>query len=479
MSVSRFLVSVLCFSVALGSGGLAAERWRFIMTADSRGGVAGVNEQVVSELAGEILKHGVDLVIVAGDLVYGARVGAERFEEQLWNWVRAMQPVYDAGVDVYVCRGNHEIGDMWDAELGDTANPFDNYALTWLGVFGNESHPRLMQPDNGPDGERYFTYSTIHKNALIVGLDNYAGIGHQLDHRLNQEWLDAQLLANRAPHVFVFGHEPAFRTLHFDCLDAHPQRRDAFWRSLEAAGARVYLCGHDHFYDHARVDDGDGDATNDIHQLIVGTAGAYPYAWMPPYDGNNSDYQVEQIYHADRYGYVLVEVDDLDVSVTWMERRDNNLLLPGLYEPRDVWAYTVAPDLVLLQPNGHDRVIAGQASPIRWRSIALSADERVRIDYSLDEGATWIFGEEVDNVGAFVWQVPPVRSAQCLVKVRSVSEPLVSDTSDAVFCIYDCPVVPVGDLNHDCYVDSADLAILASQWLRCANPLDPACGTEP
>jgi hypothetical protein len=48
MSVSRFLVWVLCSSVALGSSSLAAERWRFIMTADSRGGVAGVNEQVVS-----------------------------------------------------------------------------------------------------------------------------------------------------------------------------------------------------------------------------------------------------------------------------------------------------------------------------------------------------------------------------------------------------------------------------------------------
>ena len=96
-------------------------------------------------------------------------------------------------------------------------------------------------------------------------LDEYAGIAHQRVHYVNQAWLESQLEGNVKPHVFAFGHEPAFRALHYDCLDMHPDRRDAFWNSLKAAGSRAYFCGHDHFYDHARVDDGDGNPNNAVH----------------------------------------------------------------------------------------------------------------------------------------------------------------------------------------------------------------------
>src|SRR4030042_490462 len=95
----------------------AAERWRFIMTCDSRGsGATGINDRILREMTGEILRSNVDFVLFSGALVFGARIGAERFESQLWNWVRIMQPVYDAGIPVHICRGNHEVGDMWDAE---------------------------------------------------------------------------------------------------------------------------------------------------------------------------------------------------------------------------------------------------------------------------------------------------------------------------------------------------------------------------
>jgi hypothetical protein len=211
---------------------------------------------------------------------------------------------------------------------------------------------------------------------LIVALDQYAGVKHQIVHSVNQSWLDPQLTGRPKPHVFVFGHEPAFAALHTDCLDDHADRRDAFWRSLKRAGARLYFCGHDHFYDHARVDDRDGEPRNDIHQLIVGTAGAPPYSWTPPYDGNNGDFHVTQVYHAEVYGYVLVEVEDLNVTLTWVERQSTSISQPGVYKAKEVWTYKAA--------------------------------------------------------------APPAA---------------------------DCPVRLTADLNDDCRVDFADLAILASQWL--------------
>ncbi len=352
------LVLVICLPAAVNAA--AAEPWRFIITCDSRGGFAtGVNDPILAEMVRETLHWNADFLVFAGDLVYGAGVPAEEFETELWNWVRIVRPLYNAGVGVYVCRGNHEVGDMWRAEPNEPPNPKDNYALRWLNVFGSDKHPELKLPDNGPAGEKYMSYAVAHKNVLVLALDEYAGMGHHAVHSVNQPWVDAQLRANTKPHVFAFGHEPAFRTFHPDCLDAYPDRRDALWRSLASAGARVYTCGHDHYYDHARIDDGDGNPNNDIHQLIVATAGAPSYSWMPPYDGDNGPFYPWQLCHVEqRWGYVVVEIDDLNVTMTWMERQNNISAQSGTYKAKHVWTYTAAACQVKLAAdfNGDCRV---------------------------------------------------------------------------------------------------------------------------
>jgi hypothetical protein len=389
-----------------------------------------------------------------------------------------MQPVYDAGIPLYVCRGNHEVGDMWDAEPGELPNPTDNYSRRWVNVFGNDTRPEVQLPGNGPVDGKYMTYSATHENGVVIVLDQYKGMHHRLAHQLDQTWLDFQLRGHTQPHVFVFGHEPAFRTLHVDCLDMYPARRDAFWASLKAAGARTYFCGHDHFYDHARIDDGDGNADNDIHQFIVGTAGAPTYWWEPPYDGNNGDFTIEQVYHSERYGYVLVGVEGLEVSVTWMQRQDNNPYVPGVYEAGDVWSYSVAPSLTVLRPNGGERVIAGRPTTVEWRIIGATDVKRVLIDYSLNGGASWLPVDEVDNTGLHVWSTPEVSSDECLIRVSALRDASLMAMSGEPFSIYACHAKLLADLNGDCYVDFSDLAILAAEWLACGNPHDPACGPQ-
>jgi hypothetical protein len=472
----RHHILVLYLALTL-SAASAGEPWRFIVAGDSQGSFGGVNAPIFSDLVGEILRQDVDFVLFTGDLVVGERANFDRFEAQLWEWVRIMQPVYDAGIGVYACRGNHEVRDMWGAVAGTMPNPGDNGALRWLSVFGNPEHPQLLLPDNGPLDERHMTYAASHKNALIVGLDLYGGMDHWPAHGLNQAWLDAQLEQNTRPHVFVFGHEPAFRAFHFDCLDAHPQRRDAFWKSLKRAGGRTYFCGHDHFYDHAVVDDGDGDPDNDIHQIIAGGAGGPLYTFSPPYDGNNTDYTVHQRYHARQRGYMLVEVDDLDVTVIWMERLEGTAWWPTLYVARDIWTYRVTPGPIIVRPNGAERVVASQPYDVQWTMTPGAAVARVVLEYSLDGGTNWDFASEVANTGAYRWTAPAVNSDRCLMRVRDADAPAVRDTSDAPFSILTCQTKLRADLNGDCYVDFADLAILMSEWLACGNPLDPACGT--
>jgi len=263
--------------------------WKFAVVGDSQGYDNGINSIILSELTSEFINHCVDCVLFCGDLVWCNNVN--QLESELIAWRRIMEPVYDANIPVYPCRGNHE---NWGT------------VAAWQSIFND-------LPDNGPRNEKYMTYSVTHKNSLMVAVDEFVN-----PHRVNQAWLDTQLAKNEEPHVFIFGHEPAFHAVHYDCLDDYPANRDMFWSSIQNAGGRTYFSGHDHFFDHAHVDDGDGDPNNDVHQYIIGTAGAPFYTFSPPYDGDNSHYTLYQLCHERKYGYLLVEVNDLTVDLTRM-----------------------------------------------------------------------------------------------------------------------------------------------------------------
>jgi len=474
----KFVYTIFLLAV-LSSDSFPEGPWKFVVTCDSRGHTSGINRRILEELAAEIKDRGVDFVLFPGDLVSGlTAANASEFEAQLKRWVKIMEPVYDADISVYVCRGNHELGDVWSTYPypGGEPNPTDNYMLRWVNVFGNDSYPKQKLPDNGPPDEKYMTYSFTHKNVFIVVLDQYAGTGHEFAHKINQTWLDAQLAANTKPHVFITGHEAAFRTWHTDCLDYYPTKRDAFWRSIKNAGGRTYFCGHDHFYDHARIDDGDGDPNNDIHQYIIGAAGGPLYSWSPPYDGNNTSFTLEQWYHAKRYGYLLAEIDGLDATLTWMERNSNDLTITGIYQPSDVWSYKVIPKPIVLSPNGGERLIAASSYTITWKTLEGSEIPDVMIEYSSDSGRSWQQISPGWNSGSYKWEpLPVVDSKECLVRISSLYDTTISDTSDDVFTIFQCRRKLAGDLNGDCYVDLLDLAILAGDWLKCANPSDASC----
>ncbi|MFC1634383.1 metallophosphoesterase family protein [Planctomycetota bacterium] len=448
-----------------------------MVVGDSRGYTNGIEQIILREIAKEIVTQGAEFVLFPGDLVYGySAIGPSGFEAQLRTWVEIMKPVYDANISVFACRGNHEIGDVWSQNPYPDIDPFDNYATRWLNVFGSDDYPEQKLPGNGPPDEKFMTYSLMHKNAFVVSLDQYAGIRHRDIHKVNQKWLDAQLAVNIKPHIFIFGHEPAFRALHTDCLDNRPAERDVFWAGIRNSGGRTYFCGHDHFYDHARVDDGDADPTNDIHQYIIATAGASPYSWSPPYAGNNSGNIVVQWYHAEKFGYVVVEIDKFDVTMTWMERHTNELSAQGIYEPRDVWNYVITPRPMVLSPNGNESLVAGTTHTITWKTMEGAKIDSVMIEYSSDDGQKWRQICQCKNTGFYLWNpVPVVDSDRCLVRISDLNDVTIHDTSDNTFTMFQCLKQLDSDLNGDCYVDFLDLAILAGDWLKCGNPFDPSC----
>jgi hypothetical protein len=347
-ATSLFLLVLLAVPLSVATA--SADSWKFIVAGDSRGGDNGVNTTILAEIAAEVVSQQPEFIIFPGDLVSGYTSEAN-LQSQLLTWRDTMQPVYNEGIGVYPVRGNHERGTSY----GTTT--------AWDHVFDGA----YSLPQNGPTGEENLTWSVTHGTgsgrAIVLGLDQYYP---NKDHTVPQDWVAASLAATDALHVFAMGHEPAFSSDHDDCLDDAPTARNTFLDSLVDAGGRSYFAGHDHYYNHLRADDADGDLDNDLHQFIVGTAGAPlrsegnyggdtgPWTPTKDIDGNGSD---DPAAFESQYGYMVVEIDELDVTMTWWHRTG-----VGVYEATsEGLIYTVPdpPGVPTLSPWSQFALMAG------------------------------------------------------------------------------------------------------------------------
>jgi hypothetical protein len=311
--VGSFLLLMNC----AGSLEAQGQAWRFMVFGDTRGTSSSdqINTNTLAELACEATNQRPAFVLVPGDLVYSGSLTAFQ------TWSNIMAPVYQAGISVYPVRGSHDLEDS--------------------GAFGSFFSSNL--PKNGPSAELGLTYAVIYSNTLIMALDNYVA-----PHQVNTNWIMAVLQTNPCLHVFAMAHEPAFKAYHADCLDDVPTARDTFWQLLSNAACRAYFCGHDHFYDHTRLEAQDGDASNDVHQYIVGTGGA-PFFEGATYDGVNDSWIPTRVLHEDNlYGYVVVEIDGYNAALTWFHRTG-----PNAYEATsDVFKYSLAATLTSTYRDG-------------------------------------------------------------------------------------------------------------------------------
>lgn len=118
------------------------EPWKFVTVNDSRGSDNGINASILSEIASAIIDERAKIVLFPGDLVEGKSF-YDTHLAQLNNWVSTfMEPLHDAGIQVYPTRGGHENKD---------------YSLSiqaWNDVFTG----KYDLPNNGPEGEKNLTY---------------------------------------------------------------------------------------------------------------------------------------------------------------------------------------------------------------------------------------------------------------------------------------------------------------------------------
>lgn len=94
----------------------------------------------------------------------------------------------------------------------------------------------------------------------------------------------------------------------------------------------------------------------------------------------------------------------------------------------------VVPSFTVTSPNGGEVLTGGAYSYIYWTSQGASS--YVRIDYSIDNGASWTnITNGSYNSGNYNWYVPNTPSTQCLVKVMDYYNNSIVDSSNAVFTI--------------------------------------------
>jgi hypothetical protein len=128
--------------------------------------------------------------------------------------------------------------------------------------------------DVGPAGERgngYYSYD-IGSWHLIALNSNCSRVSCSAG-SAQEQWLGADLAANRRTCTLAYWHHPRFSSGH----DGDGTFMDSIWRTLYDANADVVLTGHSHDYERFAPMNADGslDRTRGMREFVVGTGGAF------------------------------------------------------------------------------------------------------------------------------------------------------------------------------------------------------------
>lgn len=100
--------------------------------------------------------------------------------------------------------------------------------------------------------------------------------------------------------------------------------------------------------------------------------------------------------------------------------------------------------ITLIEPNGREELLAGSDTTVLW-TIG-DTTRRVKVDVSLDRGATWSSVADSATGTQQRWSVPRVESDQCLARVTTKRQQLADSTLLIPFDISAVDIVSAGSL---------------------------------
>jgi hypothetical protein len=100
------------------------------------------------------------------------------------------------------------------------------------------------------------------------------------------------------------------------------------------------------------------------------------------------------------------------------------------------------PTLTITAPNGGENWFVGRSANIGWTSTNLTGN--VKIEFTPNYGADpWqtLVGSLPYNTQSYIWNIAGTKTTSARVRITSVEQPTVGDTSNANFSLVACPAI--------------------------------------
>lgn len=195
-------------------------------------------------------------------------------------------------------------------------------------------------------------------------------------------------------------------------------------------------------------------------------------------EDNGSDYDI--------LGYDTSNGAYLDIATSIQDDRN-----PAISGRRVVWqrngtdivgAEIPSPSVLQVDtPSAGQMFLAKTQIDISWQLAEGTPPQYIDVEYTVNNGTDWqVVAQDVPFTDfQYTWtSIPDVNATDsCRIRISDESDSTTSGVSD-IFTIFQCKVSLTADLTGDCFVDMADIAELAAQWLDCGNPYDPTWCTQ-
>lgn len=207
------------------------------------------------------------VLVGAGDIGWCGSPGAEE-TGRLLDAIPGI--VFTAGDNAYLSGTASEFLDcyhpFWGRHLSRTRPSAGNHDYETPGASGYFAY---FGERAGPAGLGYYAYSAGPWHVVVLNSNLSMATGSPQD-----EWLRADLTANRTACTLAYWHHPLFSS----GRHGNDARSIDAWRTLLSFGVDVVVTGHDHMYE--RFAPQTADAVPDprgIREFVVGTGGAALY----------------------------------------------------------------------------------------------------------------------------------------------------------------------------------------------------------
>jgi hypothetical protein len=384
----RFLLIAAVF-IGLFSISALAEPWSFGVMGDTQSpfnnseNPSYVAKAVIDQLNAQFIAKDVKFVIQVGDQINaGGNLQAR---------VDAAQALYNAGIEFFPLRGNHDPYDLagrlalsyYFPQTQGLSNVYNVVNFSSPVVANNELAGLSYSFDYISDGgsARFVIIddqmTPLQNNSIVPGYP----YGYTL--ALQTSWVDERLDKGTrgTEHAFVFGHRNMIPENHADTifggyLNLTLDFQNTFLANLQNNDVKFYISGHEHLYNRAVISS--PDSQSKVQELIIGAAGPKfinplgPSSanYLPYYDGQKVR-QTQITQELNNIGFYIFTVDGPRVTVDYYADATGSFVPPGWpaagqatptfnFVKKETWGYSLnGQEFLIAQGQPYTSVVDG------------------------------------------------------------------------------------------------------------------------